>query len=100
MSQIVEPAMKEVNTEGLLKPCETKAKYRQEVLNERERKWRPKALHGYYLKDTEDKIDKAKTWQWLTNGEMKKETEGLILAAQEQALRINAIKCRIDGTRD
>ena len=67
----------------------------------RERKWRAKALHGQYLKDTEDEIDKAKIWHfWLTNGEMKKETEGLILAAQEQALRTNAIKCRIDGTRD
>ena len=29
--------MKEVNKEGLLKPSETKAEYRQEVLNERER---------------------------------------------------------------
>ena len=39
----------------------TQAEYRQEVLNERERKWRAKALHGQYLKDTEDKINKAKT---------------------------------------
>src|SRR6185436_14974889 len=98
VSDSAEPVMKEVNKEGLLKPSETKAKYRQEVLNERERKWRAKALHGQYLKDTEDKIDKAKTW--LTNGEMKNETEGLILAPQEQAFRTNAIKCQIDGTRD
>ena len=62
-------------------------------MRERERKWRAKTLHGQYLTDTEDKIDKAKTWQWLTNGEMNKETEDFILAAQEQALRTNAIKC-------
>ena len=92
VSDSTEPAMKEVNKEGLLKPSETKSKYRQEVLNERERKWRAKALHGQYLKDTEDKIDKAKTWQWLTNEEMKKETESLILAAQEKALMTNTIK--------
>ena len=83
-----------------MKPSETKPKYRQEVLNERERKWRAKALHGQYLKDTEDKIDKAKTWQWLTNGELKKETEDLLLAAQEQAVRTKAINCRRDGTSD
>src|SRR6185436_680546 len=100
VSDSAEPAMKEVNKEGLLKPSETKAEYRQEVLNERGRKWRAKALHGQYLKVTEDKINKAKTWKWLTNGEMKKETEGLILAAQEQAPKTNAIKCRIDEMRD
>ena len=37
VSDSAEPAMKEVNKEGLLKPSETKAKFRQEVLNERQR---------------------------------------------------------------
>src|SRR6185436_20098676 len=70
-------------------------------MRERERKWRAKALHGQYLKDTEDNIDKAKTWQWLANGELKKETEGLILAAQEQAFRTrDSTKCRLCNTKD
>ena len=36
------------------------------------------------------------TWRWLRNGFLKKETEGLILAVQEQALRRNTIKYNID----
>ena len=36
------------------------------------------------------------SWRWLRNGFLKKETEGLILAAQEQVLRTNSIKHSID----
>ena len=35
---------------------------------------------------------------WLKNGYLKKETEGFIMAAQDQAIRTNAIKARIDKT--
>ena len=35
-------------------------------------------------------------WQWLKNGQLKKETEGLITSAQDQALR--TIKYKIDKT--
>ena len=37
-----------------------------------------------------------RTWDWLRKGRLKKETEGLITAAQDQALRRNSIKHRID----
>ena len=43
-------------------------------------------------------MDCDNTWKWLTNGELKKETEGFIIAAQDQALRTNAIKTKIDKT--
>ena len=33
----------------------------------------------------------------MRKGDIKKETEGLVLAAQEQALRTNAIKAIIEG---
>ena len=38
------------------------------------------------------------SWQWLKNRQLKKETEGLIIAAQGQALQTNAIKRNIDKT--
>ena len=40
------------------------------------------------------------SWRWLRNGFLKKEKEGLILAAQEQALRTNSIKHSIDKTSE
>ena len=38
------------------------------------------------------------TWQWLQRGELKKETEGMIMAAQDQALRTRYIQRAIDLT--
>ena len=35
---------------------------------------------------------------YMKNGYLKKETDGFIMAAQDQAIRINAIKARIDKT--
>ena len=40
------------------------------------------------------------SWKWLRNGFPKKETEGLILAAQEQALTTKSIKHSIDKTSE
>ena len=56
-------------------------------------------LHGEFVRQTA-KVMGEDTWRWLRNGFLKKETEGLILAAQEQALRTNAIKYNIDKTSE
>ena len=38
----------------------------------------------------------AASWDWLTQQNLKKETEALLIAAQDQALRTNYVKNRID----
>ena len=38
----------------------------------------------------------AKSWSWIQKGFLKKETEGMIFAAQEQALQTNWVKKNID----
>ena len=48
---------------------------------EKEEEWRKKALHGQFVTRIEASED---TWGWLKTGELKKETEGMILAAQDQ----------------
>ena len=53
--------------------------------------WKEKALHGAFVQQISDEAGEE-SWRWLRNGFLKKETEGLILAAQEQALRTNSIK--------
>ena len=88
--------VKEVTKEEIPKVQETKKEYHKQEINTRKERWQGKVRHGQYLKDIEGKVDCDNTWKWLTNGELKKETEGFIMAAQDQALRTNAIKTKID----
>lgn len=93
-----ETALKEVKRQHLLVADETKLEYKSRATKERRERWKSKPLHGQYIRDIEGKVDSVKTWDWLSAGELKKETEGLIMAAQDQALRTNAIKAKIDKT--
>jgi len=47
-----------------------------------------------------EKVDKNKTWQWLSKSYLKFGTETLLCAAQEQAIRANYVKCHIDRTSE
>ena len=76
ISSSTEKALKEVAKEELLKVQDTKAEYHKQELKTRTERWQSKALHGQYIKDIEGKVDCGDTWNWLTNGELKKETEG------------------------
>ena len=58
-------------------------------------KWKEKALHGKLMRDTEEVRSEA-SWCWVRKGFLRKETEGMIFAAQEQAIRTNWIKKNID----
>ena len=63
----------------------------------RREKWVGKVMHGQYQRQiAEAGVDTEASWSWLTHQDLKKETEGMILAAQDQALRTNYIKCKID----
>jgi len=54
-----------------------------------------KPLHGQLLRQTQQIAD-SKNWAWLISGDLKNEAEGLLTAAQDQALRTNAITIKID----
>ncbi|XP_062829348.1 zinc finger protein with KRAB and SCAN domains 5 isoform X3 [Anolis carolinensis] len=100
VKQSEEPALIEVKNQKLLKAQQTKHQYKKTALQTRADSWHNKTLHGKFLDKIEGKADKEKTWLWLTNGILKKETEGLIFAAQEQAIRTNAIKAKIEKSAD
>ena len=39
------------------------------------------------------------SWGWLQNGDLKKETEILIVAAQNQSIRTNLVKAKTDKSQ-
>ena len=86
--------MKAANEELQLR-AKIDGKNKEEQKNERQAQWKGKALHGQFLRETEG-MQVQRRWQWQKAGELKWETESVICAAQEQALRTNAIKNDID----
>ncbi|XP_071795627.1 uncharacterized protein [Asterias amurensis] len=58
--------------------------------------WEDKVMHGKYPKRTKEAdVDQLKTHQWLKNTGLKAETEGLIIAAQDQSLATRSFHHRI-----
>ena len=92
ISSSTETALKKVITEGLLTVEDTKKEYKRKEMRNRQERCQNKTLHGQYLKDTDRKTDCEITWNWLKNGYLKREMEGFIRAAQDHAIRTNAIK--------
>ena len=46
--------------------------------------------------NNKNKNNNEKTWTWLRKGNFKRETESLLIAAQNNAIRTNHIKAKID----
>ena len=64
----------------------------------RKQEWEEKQLCGRF-KRLISNISYEKTWTWLRKGNFKRETESLLIAAQNNAIRTNHIKARIDKTQ-
>ena len=64
----------------------------------RKQKWEWKQLSGRF-KRLINNISHDKTWTWLRKGNFKRETESLLIAALDNAIRTNHIKARIDKTQ-
>ena len=64
----------------------------------RKQKWEEKQLYKRF-KRLINNISHEKTWTWLRKGNFKRETESLLIAAQNNAVRTNHIKVRIDKTQ-
>ena len=84
-----------VKKEGILNEEESRAAFKKRVKLERMEDWKTKSLHGQFFRDTEGIAD-DRSFDWIRSGFLKAETEGMIFAAQEQALRTRAIRAHID----
>ena len=63
----------------------------------RKQKWEGKNFNGRF-KRLINNISQDKAWTWLRKGNFKRETESFQIAAQNNAIRTNHIKARIDKT--
>ena len=63
----------------------------------RKQKWEEEQLYGRFKQLI--KISHDKTWTWLRKGNFMRETESHLMAAQNNAVRTNHIKARIDNTQ-
>ena len=80
----ITPAEDEANTKYA---CRIKAKAKHHGQEQLKSKWESKALHGKYPKRVkQDDVDQEKTHRWLKAAGLKAETEGFIIAAQDQSL--------------
>ena len=95
LTQSEEKLLQQVKEENLVGSEGNVADFRKEVKTERIERWHQKALHGQYIRNTDGLVNKEDTSSWLRKGRLKKETEGLIVAAQDQVLSTNAIKVKI-----
>ena len=64
----------------------------------RKQKWEGKQLFGRF-KQLMNNISHDKTWTWLRKRNFQRETESLLIAAQNNVVRTNHIKVRIDKTQ-
>ena len=64
----------------------------------RKQKWEGKQVYGRF-KRLINNISHDKIWTWLRKGNFKRETESLLIAAQDSAIRTNNIKAKIDKTQ-
>ena len=74
---------------------ESVKEFKERRRNERSNVLKEKKLHGHFFNQIEDVAGEEKLL-WLRDGSIKRETESLIMAAQEQAIRTNATKAKIE----
>ena len=77
-----------------------KAEFSRRIQNEYKNKWQEKRMYGQFARELPDEVDKKLSWNWVVCSDLKVQTEATIFAAQEQALRTNYIKHKIDKTTD
>ena len=74
---------------------ETAANFKARIRTENIQEWKEKPLYGQFARQGEEQRSEE-TWTWLKEGKLKRETEALIIAAQDQAIQTNYIKTMVD----
>ena len=90
ISKSTEPVLKEIAKKGTIKD----GSHKNEVKRSRKESLMGKCMHSVFFNKTD--FRDTRSWEWLRTGDLKKATEGTIMAAQEQAIRTRMIRHTID----
>ena len=78
----------------------TSVEFKKQKAKELKEKWSERRMDGQFIREMTEKVDKEKTWQWLSRGDLKVGTEALLCAAQELAIKTKYMKYHIDKTSE
>ena len=85
-----------VKKESIFKDQEDPKERKKTITNWRKERFLEKRIHPLFWNGTKRVRDEEATWQWLRRRTLKKDTEGKILAVQNQALRTKWMRHHID----
>ena len=72
---------------------------KQVAIKRIESNWKQKPLHGkFFERSLQADVDQLQTFKWLKSSSLRVETEGFILAAQDQSLKTKNYQCKIMKT--
>ena len=92
-----EELLKTVRREGV-ESQETVAGFKARRRTENIQELKETPLYEQFVREAEGQ-GSEETWTWLKEGKLKRETEALIVAAQDQAIRTNYVKANIDKSQ-
>ena len=75
-----------------------KKDFKQKWVREKKELWKNKRMNGQFVRGKPETTDEKETWYWLRKADLKVETEAMLCAAQEQPIRTNYVKRKIDKT--
>ena len=88
--RLIQPA-REDKIDGLEAASILKRSKKEKILED----WEEKVLYGQSLRPTKE-VRSDQCWAWLQNGDLERDTESLVAAAQNQSIRRNLVKAKID----
>ena len=93
-----ESLLKVVYGSGLIETSETKCEFMQREQSEWLAFYLQKALYGYFVRSQDKNVSELANSYWLTKGDLTFETEGLLIAAQDQVLNTRAMQQVYSGS--
>ena len=95
----VEPLVKGVKATETIECSDTvnKKEFKQRWMRGNKELWKNKRMYGQFVREMPETTDEKETY-WLRKADLEGETEAMLCAAQEEAIRTNYVKHKIDKT--